>query len=415
MKHYIILISALCCTFLLEAQSQWINTSPTINHGRLDDLCFINRDTGWTVSGDGYIFRTHNGGDEWESQLATNYYFRSVGFVDSQLGFAGTLDAAFLKTENGGDTWEDITDELPFTPTGVCGMQWLDDNTFLAVGAWFEPAFLLRSNDRGDTWESLDLSQYALALVDVHFISADTGFVCGKGLNGGSILYTTDSGDTWEEVFSSEGSGDYVWKLQFIDELHVVASVQTFGAVSVLPSSNDGGLTWTAKIMPDGNAQGIGFITPTKGWIGSYNQGFYATEDAGDSWEYISFGGNYNRFQVFDSTFAYASGGQVYKYTDTTTVITNVQAAPQRQFDPQLVVSPNPTHKRTLASFTLPRVNNVDLNLYDNKGVLLQRIFNGRLQAGRHSFPIDLAHGMGYFLVGLQVNEGLYSVPLIAK
>jgi photosystem II stability/assembly factor-like uncharacterized protein len=415
MKHYCILLCALCLPFLLDAQPQWVNTGSDFSQGRLEDLCFINRDTGWVVSAAGGINRTLNGGDDWETQLFVPYYLRSVGFADSQLGFVGTLDNVLLKTEDGGENWDDITNQLPTTPTGICGMQWLDNNTFLAVGAWFDPAFLLRSNDRGDTWEYLDLSQYAQGLVDVHFISADTGFVCGKGYNGGNILYTTDSGETWEEVFTSENPGDYVWKLQFIDKQHAVASVQTFGAVSVLPSSNDGGQTWTARLVPDGNAQGIGFITPSKGWIGSYNPGFLSTEDAGDNWEYVPFGGNYNRFQVFDSTFAYASGWQVYKYMDTTTVITDIQPAPEKRLDPQLTVSPNPTDGQAFISIELPRVNNVDLHLYDSKGALLQRVFNGRLQAGKHNFPIDLADRRGYFLVGLQLNEGLYAVPLIGK
>lgn len=404
-----------CCLYM-EAQPQWFTMGQTINNGRIEDICFTDRETGWAVSAGGQIFYTNDGAVTWELQYGNTYYLRSVGFADSQLGFAGTLDNVFLKTENGGADWIDITAQLPIVPSGICGMQWLDDQHFFAVGAWFEPAFLIRSDDRGESWEALDLSMYANALVDVHFISSDTGFVCGKGTNGGIILYTTNGGEDWEELYSTGNPGDFVWKLQFIDEQHVVASVQTFGFESSLPYSNDGGLTWIEKPVPDGNAQGVGFVTPAKGWIGGYNPGFLATENAGDDWEYVPFGGNYNRFQVFDSTFAYAAGHQVYKYADTAMVVAQTsRETVERRFDPLLAVTPNPAFQQASIFFQLPKVNNVDLNLYDSKGALVQRVFNGRLPAGTHRFPIETTHGNGYFLVGLQLNEGLFSVPIVVR
>lgn len=416
MKKESLFCIALFYCLLLKAQPQWIITGQTINKGRIEDISFIHPDTGWAVSASGKIFHTSNGAVSWEQQYVNNYYFRSVGFADSQLGFAGTLDNVLLKTENGGADWSDITPQLPIIPSGICGMQWLDDQHFLAVGAWFEPAFLIRSNDKGESWESLDINQYAEALVDLHFTSPDTGFVCGKGPNGGIILYTTNGGADWEELYSTGNPGDYVWKIQFIDDQHVVASVQTFGASSSLPYSTDGGLTWTEKPVPDGNAQGVGFVTPTKGWIGSYNPGFLATENAGEDWEYVPFGGNYNRFQVFDSTLAYAAGYQVYKYVDTSTVVTNtIQTLGERQFDPLLSVTPNPAYQHATISFQLPNSNNVDLNLYDSKGARIQKIFNGRLPAGLHRFSLKPAHQHGYLLVGLQLNEGLYTVPVVVK
>ena len=204
----------------LPGQGIWSHPSVVNGGARLDDMSFINPDTGWVVSGGGRIFRNNDGATSWALQYENAYYFRSVEFVDAQLGFAGTLDAVFLKTEDGGENWNDITNELPIEPSGVCGMQWLDDSIFLAVGAWFSPAFVLRSDDRGASWEALDLSEYAFGLIDVHFISADTGFVCGRGHDGGIILHTTDAGMSWEEVYNTTNVGDYVWKLQFIDAVN---------------------------------------------------------------------------------------------------------------------------------------------------------------------------------------------------
>ena len=87
----------------------------------------------------------------------------------------------------------------------------------------------------------------------------------------------------------------------------------------------------------------------------------------------------------------------------------------ERRFDPLLAVTPNPAFQQASISFQLPKVNNVDLNLYDSKGALVQRVFNGRLPAGTHRFPIETTRGNGYFLVGLQLNEGLFSVPIVVR
>ncbi|HMQ46780.1 MAG TPA: YCF48-related protein [Saprospiraceae bacterium] len=399
-----------------HAQSVWTPTSNVMNGGgRLEDLFFIHPDTGWTVGGFGTVSRTQNGGESWDLQYQSNYYIRSVDFFDSQLGFAGTLDEVFLRTSDGGETWEDITGELPMTPTGVCGMQHLGDSTLLAVGAWFGPAFILRTEDRGISWDSLNLSDYAEGLIDVHFFSRDTGLVCGRGSNGGIILYTTDGGESWEEVFNTFSAGDYVWKLQFIDEQHAVGSVQTFGAMGWLLKSDDGGLSWVKKPVPIGDAQGVGFVTPLKGWMGGYGNGFFATEDGGNTWELVPFGGNYNRFQFFNANFGFASGAGVYKYQDSTLVGLSAEIS-SRLFDPALTVSPNPASDEAVIDFSLPDKNNVDLNLYDQQGRLIARIFNGRLPAGQHKMNIKIGDlSQAFLLVGLQVNEGIFSTPLLKQ
>ncbi|MBX2928095.1 MAG: hypothetical protein KF852_09690 [Saprospiraceae bacterium] len=406
-----LIICVACCG--LYAQPQWHDLGDLGNTGRLDDICFIHPDTGWVASAGGQIFRTQNGGDTWELQYNNFLYsFRSIGFADRQLGFAGTLEQTLLRTENGGQDWENITNQLPFTPSGLCGMQWLNEHTFFAAGAWFGPAFLLKTHNCGASWTGIDLSEQATALVDVHFVSQDTGFVCGRNANGGVILYTTDGGAAWQEVFNTGISGDYVWKLQFIDRQHAVASVQTFGPSGRLLISNDAGLSWTAKATPDGNVQGIGFVTPQKGWIGGYNTSFYATENAGDSWDFIPFGGWHNRFQVFDTTLVYASGRNVYKYYDSA-LPSSAGETFVPLFNPQLSVYPNPARSEAAVRFQISKATGADIGLYDSKGALIQAIFNGRLKPGVHQFPVHLNVKPGHYIVGMQLNEGLFSVPLI--
>ena len=139
----------------------------------------------------------------------------------------------------------------------------------------------------------------------------------------------------------------------------------------------------------------------------------YRTNDGGDSWVDFPFGGNFNRFQVIDSTLVYASGRQIYKYADTTAVVNQIPVHIGQTFDPGLRVAPNPSAGAAVVTFRLPRANNVDLNLYDQRGALLQNIFNGRLPAGEHKIPVNPAQRNGYYLIGLQLNEGIYTEPFV--
>ena len=120
--------------------------------------------------------------------------------------------------------------------------------------------------------------------------------------------------------------GEWGWKIHFVDPLHgfIALEAYDFGAILV---SNDGGTTWKRKEINDaqGNAnlEGIGFVTPQKGWVGgwgdaSFTGGFSsATEDGGNNWKDANEVGRFiNRFRFIGDpvTVGYASGKTVYKY-----------------------------------------------------------------------------------------------------
>jgi photosystem II stability/assembly factor-like uncharacterized protein len=148
------------------------------------------------------------------------------------------------------------------------------------------PGFFLKTTDGGISWTSHSMSNHAKALVDVFFLSRDTGFVTGKSLaNRGVILYTTDGGQTWTKKFESSATGQYVWKIQAVTTDFWVGSIQTFGE-GKFTKSLDGGQTWIEKDAPIADMEGIGFATPQHGWVGSYGDGFYETFDSGENWEF---------------------------------------------------------------------------------------------------------------------------------
>lgn len=343
-------------TLTIISFSQWSVSSDLPNATRYDDIVFVGN-KGWTINSDGDIFHTTDLGETWTNQINTGKYLRSIEFVDENLGFCGSLDSSFYKTTDGGVTWVDVADNISPKPPGICGISAPDNDNIYGCGIWSAPAFIIKSDDGGNTWTNIDMSAYATALVDIEFSSADTGFVTGTAnpaSDGGIILYTTDGGQTWEEKFRTNVGLDYIWKIQSPDGQNFFASVDAVPVTNNLRilRSNDQGQNWIMDTIMDTYVytQLVGFIDPMHGFLGA-GTNLFETTDGGDTWNNIWLnGGSYNRFHKINEDLAFLTGRTVYKYNKGT------QSA--AEFEPhtevhELNVSPNPTTDEIQISLNL--------------------------------------------------------------
>ena len=285
-------------------------------------------------------------------------YFRSVEFFDENVGFAGSLYGRLYKTEDGGENWEDISALIPISFDGICGMSAADDTTIYICGVWSNPAYIFKSTDRGESWEFINMTSHAYSLVDIKFTDADHGFVSGQSANldeGGIILYTENGGADWEVKKLTDHPNDYVWKIQLLD------SVNAFGAVADVAGgfetrflkSIDAGMNWEVKTVSDEYhyVEMCGFINVDTGWTGSYD--ILETFDGGETWHINNFGYNMNRFFKVNDNLAFSSGESIYVYSDTsyiapvdTTEEDTTEVTIQNIFDPihaLFNITPNPS------------------------------------------------------------------------
>ncbi|MEY3242928.1 MAG: hypothetical protein RIR11_4367 [Bacteroidota bacterium] len=419
-KQFFLCALSICASLHLFAQSTWkiLPSSPgaSSSETRIDDVFFLNKLEGWCATGGGNIYHTADGGTSWTKQLsvAPSPYFRCIEFRNAQLGFAGTLDKKLYRSTNGGNSWTNIAANITPIPNAVCGLSIPTDSTVYAVGQWNEPAFLLKSNDAGLTWINKSMATQAKGLVEVLFTSRDTGWVAGMGIGGATILHTVDGGATFTELFNSGFSGEYVWKLQRVTPLVWVGSIQTMSNNGRMVKSTDGGLTWTTIPAPISDMQGIGFATPLRGWVGDYNSGFYETNDGGNTWAAQLFGGNYNRFYFLDSTFAYASGNRVYKFSPESSSTIETDISPNIDFD--FDVNPNPATGQAQVLFNLAQPDNIRISLLSVNGVELRNLHKGRYDTGKHSVQIDITDiPSGPYLIWMQRNHGLFTKPFVVR
>lgn len=336
-------------------KAQWATLPDAPESPRLDDIYFLTPSIGWAISPDysyyysfnptkyGQVSYTNDGGNTWQARTdSVQTFFRCVGFADSLNGWIGNLGGNLTPdtvplyyTNDGGFTLYPVTNIPNPKPRGICGISVVNDTVTYAYGRYYGPPVLLKTTDKGQTWNSIDMSPYASGLVDGYFTHPDTGFIIGGygSPQQAIVLYTNDGGTTWSQKYLSAISNKIGWKIMFPSRNIGYVAVQKLSAVgtNILLKTTNGGMSWTELPFSNSNynIEGIGFINDSIGWIGGdySNSTCYITLDGGATWsadnswgesnQYNQFGNGLaiNRFRRFGDTLMYASGNTVYKYT----------------------------------------------------------------------------------------------------
>jgi photosystem II stability/assembly factor-like uncharacterized protein len=406
-------------TFSSTCYSQWSTLNIPLT-GRYEDLCFINDSVGWTAGGGNTgIYKTTNKGFTWFKQFPSTKYLRSIEFTTPLIGFCGSLDSSLYKTIDGGTTWIDIANSITPKPKGICGLSAPNTNVIYGCGFWASPAYIIKSVDGGNTWASINMSGYANALVDIHFISADTGFVTGMAnptTDGGIVLYTTDGGATWSVKHKTMIPQDMIWKIQSPDGRNYFGSIESIpanGNIRIIKSIN-AGASWNTQIVANTyeTMQMVGFIDSLTGWTGGRYGTIYETIDGGSNWHSISVGDDFNRFLKINDSTAYLTGHHIYKYTKGNTV-GNIR--PQLINDiHKLSLTPNPAKNFINIKVNIGSKTNCTLELFSTNGTLLKTIYDGRMDIGKKEFTISTEKILPQTLyLVLKTNEGLLYEKII--
>lgn len=326
---------------------QWHTLATEVYPKKRDDIVFIDALTGFYGTGKGNLYRTQDGGQSWQLIWSNpGTFIRSLGFIDSGHGFlgnlgpglGGTTDATPLyETKDGGFTWVPARIGSAAVP-GVCSIDILKSRSIHqgdiseryyihAAGRANGPAKLLRSEDGGETWTLIDLSDRAGMILDVKFFDPNIGLVFAAtsgdlAQSNALILKTNDGGRTWRQVYRSTRLNEIIWKASFPDSSVGYATVQNDDAENLqqrIVKTVDGGEHWSEipLVMETGIEElGIGFVSAAKGWVGTTIGGF-ETNDGGQTWRPSSLAPKANkiRLRAADGTpMIYAIGSEVQIY-----------------------------------------------------------------------------------------------------
>jgi photosystem II stability/assembly factor-like uncharacterized protein len=120
----------------------------------LEDLVFVDAQTGWAILGDNTIAHTTDGGQTWQAQYTEDgSRIYQLDFEDARTGWAWNSDIMW-RTTDGGATWE----KHEMTPWNRRDVTFLDKRHAWAVGGWMigPRSTIAYSDDGGVTWQLWD-------------------------------------------------------------------------------------------------------------------------------------------------------------------------------------------------------------------------------------------------------------------
>jgi len=405
-------------TLVFSQQHSWSTYSyPPSTVGRYDDVFFLNENLGWAArGGTGAVFKTVNGGYTWAQMPLpnpNNEYYRNIEFLNENVGFLGTLNNSFYKTVDGGNSWQRVQNISPY-PQAICGLDTVGTSTVYGCGAWFHPAYIIKSTDSGNTWQYINMSAYATALVEILFVDENVGFVSGTDSQGAVILKTLNGGITWTKIYGGNIPDEYVWKMQILDNMMFCSIESVAPNTGKLLKSADGGLTWETKNFPDVDVQAVGFVSQTKGWMGGHHTGFYETNDGGNTWTELGIGGSLNRIFFLSKTLAYASGNNIYKMT--TTGLSTVESNDRSVKELKVEVAPNPVNDVLKLKIHYEHSDHVLVGLYDASGKFLEYILKDDIaDKGIKNYTLPFKYPAGAYFMNVHSNLGRQSIKIIRK
>jgi len=426
-KHYLLFFSFIFCfSHFGYTQGSWIAIPNAPTGGRYDDISFANDSVGF-ISQLCSVYKTTDKGNTW-NQIAVldsiEHYVRSIEFLNDSIGFAGLIESTsplignIFKTTNGGYSWT-LLQNMQIQPSdGICGMAHFG-NRLVAVGAYSQPAWFYKTDDFGASWTKVDLSAFAVSLIDCYMFSHDTILVSGRADQANqmaaTILKSTDGGVTWLRVYLSPHPYTLAWKMFFNAGGLGVASIETPASVETVARTLDNGDTWstenldTLPLPAHADLGGIGMLNDTLGWVTCQSgPGTWETQDAGLSWNQITSPIEYgDRMVLVDSVTILAAGTTIYKYVLGPVGIPDSPVI-RNENSHSLLVYPNPV-KEVITIEAVAITNTYGLvDIIDEKGIRVMRVTRQLFPKGKSAFSINLNKlSSGQYKVVWHSNEKL--------
>ncbi len=287
-----------------KVSSGWVSVGPF--GGDVLDVAIDPLNTNTLFAAGGQPYMSEDGGETWQF-IDTLFQLSQAGIQTIEANANGVIFAGGLFTTSkvfrsldGGYSWQKKVFSIG---------RWVNDIAIdpsdpnkIYLGVSGDPGgtntfCMIKSDNGGDSWTSMDLSGGMPAGYDVVSVTVDPDdpdiiFAIGQqGISNGNIAATFDGGETWKNRTSNLPASKPYNTVAIADGIVYMGGGQLFGGnVMGLYKSTDYGLTWqnisssfpikvvnTILIDPEG---------PDRIYVGIEGDGVYFTEDGGVNWDY---------------------------------------------------------------------------------------------------------------------------------
>lgn len=175
-----------------DGGATWFTVTQTLPKGtyEMTGISFIDINTGWGVTYDGFVYKTTNGGLEWQllDSLGHNSY-RDLDFLNATYGWivggiSGTQKLAY--TTNGGVSWIHISQKGSSTRE----VEIVDSNNVWLGGSLNSPPFIAHYDTIGGSWDMQDINDKFIGVESIDMLNTKVGYAVG----GQGLVYKTTNG-----------------------------------------------------------------------------------------------------------------------------------------------------------------------------------------------------------------------------
>jgi photosystem II stability/assembly factor-like uncharacterized protein len=289
----------------IHAQEGWYSINHVAKGNNMNSIYFVNDSVGYTVSDEGYLFRTTNKGINWTHTKLSSKSLNDITFKNNAGFVVGDSGKVFRTSD--GINWTELTSG---TTNKLRAVWFIDADTGYVFG---DNSTIVKTINSGETWSKLNIKT-GLTITDGALATPDFGMCATYE---GLFLRTLDYGKTWQYFGFSGGSGNHFNSIFFPDTSVAYATGWGGDVVFVIKFKNKGNtneIKWPPSNIPNSSF----FVNADTGYVVGNRGAIVKTTDGGDSWKEqknVTYS-NLNSIFFLNNNIGYACG------TDSTVVMT---------------------------------------------------------------------------------------------